>query len=79
MHTMNTAFPLDKYKHYKGSLVEVIGVANHSETLEKMVVYKKLEAHQGYPAGTLWVRPLKMFLENVKANGKHVPRFSKVD
>lgn len=70
---------LGKYQHYKGSLVEVIGVANHSETLEKMVVYKKLEAHNGYPAGTLWVRPLAMFFENVEVDGKQVPRFSKVD
>lgn len=39
---------LEKYQHYKGSTVEVIGVAKHSETLEELVVYKKLEAYNGY-------------------------------
>lgn len=69
---------LGKYRHYKGSLVEVIGVANHSETLEQMAVYKKIEPHNGYPAGTLWVRPLKMFLENVIVGGKEMPRFTSI-
>jgi hypothetical protein len=67
------------YKHYKGSLVEAIGIALHSETLEKMVVYKKLEAHNGHPAGTLWVRPLTMFQETVKIDGKEIPRFALVE
>lgn len=70
---------LGTYRHYKGTLVEVLGVANHSETLEQLVVYKKLEAHQGFPAGTLWVRPLKMFLENVVVGGTTVPRFAFVE
>jgi len=67
------------FRHYKGSLVEVIGVANHSETMEKMVVYKKISAHRGYPAGTLWVRPLKMFLENVAVDGNEIPRFTSIN
>ncbi len=66
------------YKHYKGTVVEAIGVANHSETLEPLVVYKKLESHKNFPAGSLWVRPQKMFLETVQINGKQTPRFSKV-
>ena len=61
---------LGKYRHYKGKEYEVIGVAQHSETLEDLVVYKKL-----YDDESLWVRPLKMFLEEVQVNGKKVPRF----
>lgn len=58
---------LGKYKHYKGKEYEVIGVAKHSETLEDLVVYKAL-----YGNHDLWVRPLKMFLEDVKVDGNPV-------
>ena len=61
---------LGKYKHYKGNLYEVIGIAHHSETLEDMVVYRAL-----YNDFDLWVRPLSMFLENVEINGVIMPRF----
>ena len=61
---------IGKYKHYKGKEYEVIGVAKHSETLEEMVVYRAL-----YDEHKLWVRPLKMFLEDVEVNGRKVPRF----
>lgn len=30
---------LGKYQHFKGTLVDVIGIAKHSETMEDMVVY----------------------------------------
>ena len=33
---------LGKYRPYKGKEYEVLGLANHSETLEPMVVYKAL-------------------------------------
>ena len=58
------------YEHYKGNRYLVIGIANHSETLEKMVVYKAL-----YGEGEFWVRPLSMWEELVEINGKRVPRF----
>ena len=66
--------PKGLYEHYKGKRYEVVDVAIHSETLEPMVVYKAL--YQGdFPQGTLWVRPLKMFIEHVSVHGKLVPRF----
>ena len=61
-----------KYKHYKGKLYEVIGLAKHSETLEELVVYKALYQPEGE---NLWVRPLKMFMEEVEVDGKKMPRF----
>ena len=53
------------YRHYKGNMYEVIGVAKHSETLEELVVYKAL-----YGDGQLWVRPKEMFLEKVTYEGR---------
>lgn len=44
------------YRHYKGNLYEVIGVAQHSESEEFLVVYRALYGEYG-----LWVRPLEMF------------------
>lgn len=58
------------YEHYKGNRYQVLGVAIHSETLEELVVYKAL-----YGEGLTWVRPLKMFLENVEVDGDTKPRF----
>lgn len=61
---------LGRYRHYKQKEYEVIGVAKHSETLEDLVVYRKLYGDYG-----LWVRPLPMFVENVEVDGKIMPRF----
>ena len=64
---------LGKYQHSKsGNYYKVIGVAKHSETFEELVVYECLYDN---PGGKLWVRPLKMFTEDVKINGKKTPRF----
>jgi hypothetical protein len=65
---------LGKYQHYKGDIMEVIGTALHSETQEELVVYKHVT---GEHAGErhFWVRPVKMFLENVVVDGRAVPRF----
>ena len=60
-----------KYIHYKGKKYEVIGTALHSETMEELVVYRPLYKS----ISELWVRPAKMFTENVTIEGKEVPRF----
>lgn len=65
---------LGKYRHYKGDIVEVVGVALHSETLQEFVTYKHVTGKRvGEPY--FWVRPLAMFLETVEVDGKQVPRF----
>ncbi|MBN1175139.1 DUF1653 domain-containing protein [Candidatus Woesearchaeota archaeon] len=70
---------LGKYKHFKGDLIEVIAVGKHSETLEDMVVYKKLHATKDFPEGQVWVRPLSMFLEIITREGKTFKRFELVE
>jgi hypothetical protein len=66
---------LGLYKHYKGNIYEVIGIAKHSETLENMVVYKATYQTEGE---NLWVRPLNMFLETVIIDGMEQKRFEKI-
>jgi hypothetical protein len=62
-----------RYRHYKGNEYELIDIATHSETEQKMVIYKTLYGNQ-----SLWVRPLDMFIEKVNFNGKEVKRFQKI-
>jgi cupin 2 domain-containing protein len=66
---MTTVAP-GRYRHYKGNVYTVLGVARHSETKEELVVYR-----QEYGEHGLWVRPKQMFLETVKVDGQDVPRF----
>jgi hypothetical protein len=58
------------YRHYKGGVYEVIGVARQSETLEELGVY----THDG----EMWVRPIAMFFDVVEWEGKQVMRFERV-
>ena len=48
------------YRHFKGDYYLVVDVAKYSETKEDVVVYRKL-----YEDGSLWIRPLEMFLSEV--------------
>lgn len=59
------------YRHFKGGLYQLVGIARHSETLEDMVVYCALRE-----GGGLWVRPLSMWEEQVVHEGQPQPRFA---
>ncbi len=65
---------LGKYRHYKGNMYEVIGIARHSETLENMVVYKAL-----YGENEIWVRPAAMWNEEVNVGGEILKRFTYIE
>ena len=53
------------YKHYKGDLYLVEDVGYHSETGERMIIYRSL-----YDEGKLWIRPYDMFFDEVNKNGQ---------
>lgn len=55
-----TALKGKTIRNFKGSMYLLIDIAEHTETGEKMVIYKAL-----YGSCKLYVRPLKMFLEKV--------------
>jgi len=62
---------IGRYRHFKGNEYEVLYLANHSETLEPMVVYRALYGEHG-----VWVRPAHMWNETVERDGRTFVRFS---
>ncbi len=61
--------PSGRYRHFKGGVYEVLLTARHSETDEELVVYRPEGARQW------WARPLSMFTEMVRHEGRQVQRF----
>ena len=62
-----------RYRHFKGGMYEVIGVARQSETFEALVIYRPL-----YGARELWARPHAQFFSSVEVAGNLQPRFAKI-
>ena len=60
------------YRHFKGGIYRVIGIAKHSEDLSPMVVYQSLKDD------SYWVRPAEMWNETVDRDGEIKLRFQYV-
>lgn len=61
------------YRHYKGNEYTVLAVGTHTESGEKMVVYRAL-----YEPFEVWVRPFDMFMKTVEIEGRQCPRFERI-
>ena len=62
------------FQHFKGNKYKMIASAFDSETQERMVVYQALYGDRKY-----WVRPEKMFFEQIERDGKRFSRFQEID
>ena len=69
-----SVYPGEFYRHFKNKLYQIVAVAVHSETGEKMVVYQALYGERRY-----WVRPEQMFFERIERDDKCFNRFTEID
>lgn len=58
------------YRHFKGKVYLVVGLATHTESGETLVTYFSLE-----DPTKIWARPINMFEEHVEKDGYSGPRF----
>ena len=71
---MNNLLPIpgEKWEHYKGGTYEVISLATHTESNEKLVIYKSLNF------GSIFARPISIWQETVlNEMGEQIERFKR--
>jgi hypothetical protein len=64
--------PLQRYRHYKGGVYELVCEATLESDLTPMIVYKSSN-------GSVWIRPKEVFFELVEVDGQRVQRFAAID
>lgn len=63
--------PLQRYRHYKGGIYELVCEATLESDLTPMIVYKSNN-------GSVWIRPKDVFFEMVEVDGQKVQRFAPI-
>jgi hypothetical protein len=71
------------YKHYKGHLYDVMGVALDTVTQGKVVLYHALydtpNLKEEYGDKPIFTRPFDEFFSDIELDGKTMPRFELVN
>jgi len=62
------------YRHFQGSLIQVIKIVEDTNTNEKLVLYSAITT-----PGDWQVLPISQFLDSVESEGNRVPRFAITD
>jgi len=57
------------YKHYKGGLYQIMSIAKHTESLDRLIIYKCLKSNN------VWARPYGNFISNIYIDGYVTRRF----
>ncbi len=63
--------PGERWRHYKGGRYEIVTLAIKEDTLEPMIVYRSLDH------GSVWIRTIGNFAEEVTTPNGKVRRFEK--
>jgi len=61
------------YRHYKGNEYAVIATGLHTETEERLIIYRDINQ-----PNKVWARPLEMFVDKVTVEGREISRFEKI-
>ena len=65
------------WRHYKGKYYYSYNVAIHTESMERLVVYRSLYADDINPFGQMWTRPESMWSEPSPVDTAR-PRFEEI-
>lgn len=65
-----------RYRHYKGKEYTILALGQHSETGEKLVVYRAEYDDPKCGKRAVWIRPYALFAGTVTVNGKVMQRFT---
>jgi len=63
---------MQKFRHYKGGLYELVCVATLESDRSEMIVYRAAD-------GSIWTRPKAVFFELIDVGGQQVQRFVPID
>jgi len=63
---------VQKFKHYKGGIYELMCEATQESDLTPVIVYR---SHNG----SVWTRPKDVFFEMVVVDGASIPRFAAIE